>query len=105
VSYFPLLVAGLLRELRIYCLKFKVKGRLTMRKPQGAYQFIWDCKKVVIADTCATYANAIFDNYTHMNSVLVWERFILLFRFTVIFQAICMALGMSVIRDGFSSKL
>ncbi|MDQ5929391.1 MAG: alginate O-acetyltransferase complex protein AlgI, partial [Bacteroidota bacterium] len=30
---------------------------------------IWGLvKKVVIADTCATYANAIFDNYTSMNS-------------------------------------
>jgi D-alanyl-lipoteichoic acid acyltransferase DltB (MBOAT superfamily) len=40
-----------------------------MRKPSKVLSIYMGIgKKVVIADTCATYANAIFDNYTHMNS-------------------------------------
>jgi D-alanyl-lipoteichoic acid acyltransferase DltB (MBOAT superfamily) len=36
----------------------------------GVNQILWGLfKKVAIADTCATYANAIFDNYESMNSL------------------------------------
>lgn len=48
----------------------KVKREFDFEKAkEGICQIIWGLvKKVVIADTCATYANAIFDNYTSMNS-------------------------------------
>ncbi|MGO4821822.1 MULTISPECIES: MBOAT family O-acyltransferase [unclassified Flavobacterium] len=70
VSYFPLLVAGPIERATHLLPQVKVKRTFDYEKAkQGAYQFIWGLvKKVVIADTCATYANAIFDNYTHMNS-------------------------------------
>ena len=47
------------------------EGKFDFEKAkQGIYQMIWGLvKKVVIADTCATYANAIFDNYESMNSL------------------------------------
>ena len=49
----------------------KVKRTFNFEKAkEGIYQFIWGLvKKVVIADTCATYANAIFDNHESMNSL------------------------------------
>ena len=70
VSYFPLLVAGPIERATHLLPQVKVKRTFDYEKAkQGAYQFIWGLvKKVVIADTCAIYANAIFDNYTHMNS-------------------------------------
>jgi D-alanyl-lipoteichoic acid acyltransferase DltB (MBOAT superfamily) len=70
VSYFPLLVAGPIERATHLLPQLKVKRTFDYEKAkQGAYQLIWGLvKKVVIADTCATYANAIFDNYTHMNS-------------------------------------
>ncbi len=70
VSYFPLLVAGPIERATHLLPQVKVKRTFDYEKAkQGAYQFIWGLvKKVVIADTCATYANAIFDNYTQMNS-------------------------------------
>jgi D-alanyl-lipoteichoic acid acyltransferase DltB (MBOAT superfamily) len=48
----------------------KIKRSFDFEKAkEGCYQFIWGLlKKVFIADTCATYANAIFDNYISMNS-------------------------------------
>jgi D-alanyl-lipoteichoic acid acyltransferase DltB (MBOAT superfamily) len=62
------------------------KKNLTTRESQaGAYQFIWGLvKKVVIADTCATYANAIL---TTIHELLVFtpRGSILPFRFTVTF--------------------
>jgi D-alanyl-lipoteichoic acid acyltransferase DltB (MBOAT superfamily) len=37
---------------------------------EGIYQIVWGLvKKVVIADSCAIYANEIFDNYSTMNSL------------------------------------
>ena len=70
VSYFPLLVAGPIERATHLLPQVKIKRTFDYEKAkQGAYQFIWGLvKKVVIADTCATYANAIFDNYTQMNS-------------------------------------
>jgi D-alanyl-lipoteichoic acid acyltransferase DltB (MBOAT superfamily) len=65
-------------------------------KKEGIYQFIWGLlKKVVIADTCATYANAIFDHYESMNVSLLWEPCILLSRFMVIFRVLGYGIGMS----------
>ncbi|OXA81473.1 D-alanyl-lipoteichoic acid acyltransferase DltB, MBOAT superfamily [Flavobacterium aquidurense] len=71
VSYFPLLVAGPIERATHLLPEIKVKREFDLEKAkEGIYQIIWGLvKKVVIADTCATYANAIFDNYTAMNSV------------------------------------
>lgn len=71
VSYFPLLVAGPIERATHLLPQVKVKRSFDFEKAkEGVYQFIWGLvKKVVIADTCATYANAIFDNYQSMNSL------------------------------------
>lgn len=70
VSYFPLLVAGPIERATHLLPQVKVKRVFNFQTAkEGIYQIIWGLvKKVVIADTCATYANAIFDNYTTMNS-------------------------------------
>ena len=71
VSYFPLLVAGPIERATHLLPQVKVKRSFDYQKAkEGIYQFIWGLvKKVIIADTCATYANAIFDNYHSMNSL------------------------------------
>lgn len=71
VSYFPLLVAGPIERATHLLPQVKLKRDFDFEKAkEGIYQIIWGLvKKVVIADTCATYANAIFDNYTSMNSL------------------------------------
>jgi D-alanyl-lipoteichoic acid acyltransferase DltB (MBOAT superfamily) len=71
VSYFPLLVAGPIERATHLLPQVKVKREFNFeRAKEGIYQMLWGLfKKVVIADTCATYANAIFDNYTTMNSL------------------------------------
>ncbi|MDR7372316.1 MBOAT family O-acyltransferase [Flavobacterium aquidurense] len=70
VSYFPLLVAGPIERATHLLPEVKVKRTFDFQQAkEGVCQIIWGLvKKVVIADTCATYANAIFDNYTSMNS-------------------------------------
>jgi alginate O-acetyltransferase complex protein AlgI len=71
VSYFPLLVAGPIERATHLLPQVKLKRNFDFEKAkEGIYQIIWGLvKKVVIADTCASYANAIFDNYTSMNSL------------------------------------
>lgn len=70
VSYFPLLVAGPIERATHLLPQVKVKREFDLEKAkEGICQIIWGLvKKVIIADTCATYANAIFDNYSSMNS-------------------------------------
>lgn len=70
VSYFPLLVAGPIERATHLLPQVKVKREFNYHTAkEGVYQIIWGLvKKVVIADTCATYANAVFDNYNSMNS-------------------------------------
>jgi alginate O-acetyltransferase complex protein AlgI len=70
VSYFPLLVAGPIERATHLLPQVKVKREFNYETAkEGIYQIIWGLvKKVVIADTCAVYANAIFDNYHSMNS-------------------------------------
>jgi alginate O-acetyltransferase complex protein AlgI len=71
VSYFPLLVAGPIERATHLLPQVKIKREFNLAQAkEGVCQIIWGLvKKVVIADTCATYANAIFDNYTSMNSL------------------------------------
>jgi len=71
VSFFPLLVAGPIERATHLLPQLKVKREFNLDKAkEGIYQIIWGLvKKVIIADTCALYANAIFDNYHSMNSL------------------------------------
>lgn len=71
VSYFPLLVAGPIERATHLLPQLKVKREFNFEKAkEGVYQIIWGLvKKVVIADTCAIYANEIFDHYNSMNSL------------------------------------
>ena len=71
VSYFPLLVAGPIERATHLLPQVKIKRHFNFEKAkEGVYQILWGLvKKVVIADSCATYANAIFDNYESMNSL------------------------------------
>jgi len=70
VSYFPLLVAGPIERATHLLPELKVKREFNLEKAkEGVCQIVWGLlKKVVIADTCAVYANAIFDHYQSMNS-------------------------------------
>ncbi|GEM54152.1 membrane-bound O-acyltransferase family protein [Flavobacterium branchiophilum NBRC 15030 = ATCC 35035] len=71
VCYFPLLVAGPIERAThlLPQVKFKREFDYQLAK-EGVYQIVWGfVKKVVIADSCATYANAIFDHYEQMNSL------------------------------------
>jgi alginate O-acetyltransferase complex protein AlgI len=71
VSFFPQLVAGPIERATHLLPQFYNKRKFEIEKAkEGIYQIIWGLvKKVVIADTCATYANTIFDNYDSMNSL------------------------------------
>jgi len=71
VSYFPLLVAGPIERATHLLPQLKVKREFNFEKAkEGVYQIIWGLvKKVVIADSCAIYANEIFDNHNSMNSL------------------------------------
>jgi len=71
VSYFPLLVAGPIERATHLLPQLKTKREFDFEKAkEGIYQIIWGLvKKVVIADTCAMYANAVFDHYNSMNSL------------------------------------
>ena len=71
VSYFPLLVAGPIERATHLLPQIKVRRKFNFNKAQeGIYQIVWGLfKKVVIADSCAIYANQVFDNYHTMNSL------------------------------------
>ncbi|MDI1303526.1 MAG: MBOAT family protein [bacterium] len=99
VSYFPLLVAGPIERATHLLPQVKIKRTFDYDKAkEGVYQIIWGLvKKVVVADTCATYANAIFDHYTSMNSLsLILGAFYFAFQIYGDFSGYSdMALGMS----------
>jgi D-alanyl-lipoteichoic acid acyltransferase DltB (MBOAT superfamily) len=71
VSYFPLLVAGPIERATHLLPQLKAKRQFSYNKAvDGIHQIIWGLfKKVVIADSCAIYANQIFDNYESANSL------------------------------------
>jgi alginate O-acetyltransferase complex protein AlgI len=99
VSYFPLLVAGPIERATHLLPEVKVKRTFDFDQAKaGVYQIIWGLvKKVVIADTCATYANAIFDHHESMNSLsLLLGAFYFAFQIYGDFSGYSdMALGMS----------
>jgi D-alanyl-lipoteichoic acid acyltransferase DltB (MBOAT superfamily) len=71
VSYFPLLVAGPIERATHLLPQLKAKRAFDFEKAkEGIYQIVWGLvKKVVIADTCANYANEIFNHSNSMNSL------------------------------------
>ncbi|MCL9809086.1 MBOAT family O-acyltransferase [Flavobacterium luminosum] len=64
VSYFPLLVAGPIERATHLLPQLKQKRIFTYEQGvSGLRQILWGLfKKIVIADTCAQYANPIFNN-------------------------------------------
>jgi D-alanyl-lipoteichoic acid acyltransferase DltB (MBOAT superfamily) len=92
-------VAGPIERATHLLPQVKVKRSFDYDKAkEGVYQFIWGLvKKVVIADTCATYANAIFDHYESMNTLsLLLGAFYFAFQIYGDFSGYSdMALGMS----------
>lgn len=74
VSFFPLLVAGPIERATHLLPQIKKPRTFDYAKAvDGLRQILWGLfKKVVIADQCAEYANAIFNNYTdYSGSTLV----------------------------------
>lgn len=65
VSFFPLLVAGPIERATHLLPQIKHKRSFNYtRAIDGMRQILWGLfKKIVIADTCADYANSIFGNY------------------------------------------
>lgn len=71
VSYFPLLVAGPIERATHLLPQVKQKRSFDHKKAiDGLHQILWGLfKKIVIADSCAQYANEIFNKYDHMSSL------------------------------------
>ena len=70
VAFFPQLVAGPIERAKHLLPQFSEKRIFNDEKAiSGIYLILWGLfKKIVIADSCAIYANAIFNNYEKMNS-------------------------------------
>ncbi|SEA89155.1 D-alanyl-lipoteichoic acid acyltransferase DltB, MBOAT superfamily [Flavobacterium gillisiae] len=70
VSYFPLLVAGPIERATHLLPQVKVQRVFDFEKAkEGISQIVWGFfKKVVIADSCAIFANQIFDTYPSQDS-------------------------------------
>lgn len=70
VAFFPQLVAGPIERATQLLPQFAVKRNFNADQAiSGIHLIIWGLfKKVVIADNCATYVNAIFNNYETMNT-------------------------------------
>ncbi|MFZ4436049.1 MAG: MBOAT family O-acyltransferase [Flavobacterium psychrophilum] len=74
VSFFPLLVAGPIERATHLLPQLKTKRSFNYTQAvDGLRQILWGlCKKIIIADTCAQYANLIFDHSdTYSGSTLV----------------------------------
>ena len=71
VSYFPLLVAGPIERATHLLPQIKKRRIFSYDKAiDGIQQIIWGLfKKIVIADSCAIYANEIFEKYETSNSL------------------------------------
>ncbi len=71
VSFFPQLVAGPIERATHLLPQFKRKRHFDSKIAiDGVHQIVWGLfKKMVIADSCAVYANTIFSNYENMNSL------------------------------------
>ncbi|MDO9509770.1 MAG: MBOAT family O-acyltransferase [Candidatus Magasanikbacteria bacterium] len=71
VAFFPQLVAGPIERAAQLLPQFKTKKTFNFKlAKEGVHLIIWGLfQKMVIADSCATYTNAIFDNYQNLNSL------------------------------------
>jgi len=71
VAFFPQLVAGPIERATNLLPQFSVKRKFnTERAISGIHLIIWGLfKKIVIADSCATYVNTIFSNYETLNTL------------------------------------
>lgn len=71
VAFFPQLVAGPIERATNLLPQFSVKRNFnTERAISGIHLIIWGLfKKIVIADSCATYVNAIFSDYETLNTL------------------------------------
>ncbi|MCL4123725.1 UNVERIFIED_CONTAM: hypothetical protein GTU68_059106 [Idotea baltica] len=71
VSFFPQLVAGPIERATKLLPQFYKKRTFEYHQAKhGVYLIIWGLfKKIVIADSCANYVNAIFLNYDDLNSL------------------------------------
>src|SRR5690606_25163409 len=71
VTFFPQLVAGPIERASHLLPQFYKKRVFQYEQAVAGVQLIiWGLfKKVVIADTCATYVNEIFNNYESMNTL------------------------------------
>jgi len=71
VAFFPQLVAGPIERAKQLLPQFSRKRIFNEEQAiSGLHLILWGLfKKVVIADSCATYVNAIFDNYQEHNSL------------------------------------
>ncbi|CAM4153458.1 MBOAT family protein [Gillisia hiemivivida] len=70
VAFFPQLVAGPIERAKHLLPQFSKKRIfIEERGISGIHLILWGLfKKIVIADSCAIYVNAIFNNYQNMNS-------------------------------------
>lgn len=71
VSYFPLLVAGPIERATHLLPQFKINRSFNYSQSvNGLKQALWGLfKKVVVADNCAIYADAVFGDYQHASAI------------------------------------
>jgi len=71
VAFFPQLVAGPIERAKRLLPQFSAERQFSFEQAKsGLNLVIWGLfKKIVIADTCATYVNVVFDNYEQMNAL------------------------------------
>ena len=74
ISFFPQLVAGPIERATNLLPQFRVKRTFKYSTAvDGLRQILWGFfKKVVIADTCAIYANLIFNDYTNYSGIALF---------------------------------
>lgn len=71
VAFFPQLVAGPIERATSLLPQFAIQRTFNLEwAKSGIHLIIWGLfKKIVIADTCATYVNAIFQNHQELNTL------------------------------------
>ena len=74
VSFFPQLVAGPIERASNLLPQFKLKRKFNHSNAvNGMRQILWGFfKKIVVADTCALYANLIFNDYTNFSGIALF---------------------------------
>jgi D-alanyl-lipoteichoic acid acyltransferase DltB (MBOAT superfamily) len=73
VSFFPQLVAGPIERAENLLPQFYVSRKFLYENAvDGCKQILWGFfKKIVVADTCATYSDMIFNNYAEYNGIIL----------------------------------